>query len=174
MLERYRSLKHSNILSAGECFIEDESMFALVDDLPVTLAHLVGCRTLYPTEIELASIAWQVLDGACYLSTLGLEHQSLTCRNVLLGLDGIVKIACIESCVERNPNQAQSSYIKALSSITMEVMQKYDKDCGIVGIDNLQRWPVDSEAFQFLSAISTTKTIEALKEVRAGSRIVLV
>ncbi|KAJ5640358.1 uncharacterized protein N7484_008220 [Penicillium longicatenatum] len=164
MLGLYRSLKHSNVLSAAECFVDDESMFALVNDLPVNLAHLVGCRTLYPTEIELASIAWQVLDGACYLNTLGLEHQSLICRNVLLGLDGIVKIACIESCVERNPNEAQSGYIKALASIIMEVMQKDIKDCGVIGIEDLERWPVDSNAFKFLSAISTTENIEALKE----------
>ncbi|KAJ6102605.1 hypothetical protein N7486_005032 [Penicillium sp. IBT 16267x] len=72
--------------------------------------------------------------------------------------------ACIESCVERLPNQAQSGYIKALASIMMEVMQKDVKDCGVIGIENLERWPVDSNAFKFLSAISTTKTIDALKE----------
>jgi serine/threonine protein kinase len=34
----------------------------------------------------------QILDGLCYLNDIGLEHQSLTCRNILLGLDGVIKI----------------------------------------------------------------------------------
>lgn len=34
----------------------------------------------------------QILDGLCYLNETGLEHQSLTCRNILLGLDGVIKI----------------------------------------------------------------------------------
>jgi hypothetical protein len=34
----------------------------------------------------------QILNGLCYLNDTGLEHQSLTCRNILLGLDGVIKI----------------------------------------------------------------------------------
>lgn len=39
------------------------------------------------------------------------------------------------------------------------------KDDGVVGVDDVDRWPVDSDAFGFLSALSTTKSIESLKEV---------
>lgn len=47
----------------------------------------------------------------------------------------------------------------------MELMQKYIKDNEMVGVDDLDRWPVDSAAFGFLSAISAATSIEALKEV---------
>jgi hypothetical protein len=47
----------------------------------------------------------------------------------------------------------------------MELMQKYTKDDGMVGVDDLTRWPVESDAFGFLSAISTTKSITALRKV---------
>ena len=60
MIEVYRHLNHERILSAKECFVDGGSMFALVDDLPLTFEHLVGCRTLYPTDSELASLLWQV------------------------------------------------------------------------------------------------------------------
>lgn len=63
MLRRYETLDHINILSAWECFIDGDSMYALVDDLPLTLEHLIGCRSLYPTEAELASMVWQVGDA---------------------------------------------------------------------------------------------------------------
>jgi hypothetical protein len=56
-------------------------------------------------------------------------------------------------------------YTVPLASITMEIMQKYVKDDGMVGVDDVERWPVDSDAFNFLSALSTAKSIEFLKEV---------
>ena len=47
----------------------------------------------------------------------------------------------------------------------MELMQTYDKNDGVVGVDDLDRWPVDSDAFEFLSTVSSTVAIEALKQV---------
>ena len=32
----------------------------------------------------------------------------------------------------------------------MELMQTYNKNDGVVGVDDLVRWPVDSDAFGFL------------------------
>ncbi|CAI7616106.1 unnamed protein product [Penicillium palitans] len=165
MRRLYDILDHDNVLTARECFVNEGCMYALVNDLQLTLEQLVGCRSLYPTQAELASMTWQILDGLCYLNETGLEHQSLTCRNILLGLDGVIKIASLEMCVERPPGQAQNVYIKTLASITMEIMQKYVKDDGMVGVDDVDRWPVDSDAFGFLSALSTAKSIESLKEV---------
>ncbi|KAJ5178972.1 hypothetical protein N7492_002182 [Penicillium capsulatum] len=61
MRRLYEILDHDNVLTARECFLNEGCMYALVNDLPLTLEQLVGCRSLYPTEAELASIAWQVL-----------------------------------------------------------------------------------------------------------------
>ncbi|KAJ5643586.1 uncharacterized protein N7484_006093 [Penicillium longicatenatum] len=163
MLEYYTKFDHTNILSAQSFYEEGDSMYALVDDLPLTLGHLVGCRFLYPTETELALMIWQILNGLCYLSQLGFEHQSLSCQNILWGLDGVIKIASLESCVKSSSSQRQSQHVKTLGSITMELMQKYVKDDGIIGVDDLKRWPVESHAFGFLSAISATNSIESLK-----------
>jgi hypothetical protein len=60
MIQRFRHFNHPNILSARECYTHGSSMYALVEDLPLTLEHLVGCRNLYPNEAELASMIWQV------------------------------------------------------------------------------------------------------------------
>ena len=35
----------------------------------------------------------------------------------------------------------------------------------MVGVNDLDRWPVDSDAFGFLSAVSSTVSIEALEQV---------
>jgi hypothetical protein len=68
-------------------------------------------------------------------------------------------------CVECPPRQAQSIYIKRLASITMEIMQEYVKDDGVVGVDDVKRWPVDPDSFGFLLGLSATKSMESLKEV---------
>lgn len=47
----------------------------------------------------------------------------------------------------------------------MELMKTYDKNDGVVGVDDLDCWPVDSDTFGFLSRVSSTMSIEALKQV---------
>lgn len=71
----------------------------------------------------------------------------------------------LELCVEHMPNQSQSLSIKAVATITMVLMQKYEKVDGVVGVDDLDRWPIDSDAFGFLSATSSTGSIEVLEQV---------
>lgn len=74
-------------------------------------------------------------------------------------------IAGLESCVDCLPNQAQKHSLQALSTVVMELMQTYGKDDGVVGVDDLDRWSVDSDAFGFLSTVSSTVSVEALKQV---------
>lgn len=47
----------------------------------------------------------------------------------------------------------------------MALMQKHEKDVGIAGVNDLNQWPVDSDAFGFLSAAST-EPIESLRKVK--------
>lgn len=59
--------------------------------------------------------------------------------------------------------------MKALATITMELMQKYVKDDGVIGVDDVERWPVDSDAVGFLSATTSAGSIEELKGVSPAS-----
>jgi hypothetical protein len=47
----------------------------------------------------------------------------------------------------------------------MELMQKYVKDDGAVGIDDLERWQACPAAIEFLSAITSASSFEELKNV---------
>jgi hypothetical protein len=47
----------------------------------------------------------------------------------------------------------------------MELMQKYVKDDGVVGLDNLDRWRTSPAAIEFLSATTSASSIEELKKV---------
>lgn len=60
LIDRFGRLEHANILSFHECYIDGDSAFFLVADLSLTLAHVVACSDLYPSEAELGSILCQV------------------------------------------------------------------------------------------------------------------
>lgn len=75
---------------------------------------------------------------------------------------------CPERCVECDPRQSDLSYTRSLPSIVMCLMQKYEKDKGIIGVDDLERWPVGSDAFEFLSATSSISSLKDLKEVESA------
>lgn len=111
----------------------------------------------------------------------GFEHESLTCPNILLGQDGVIKIgmptvhsdsrtspcsqywtAALEHCVKRQLNQSQAKSLRALTNITMFLMQKYLKPDGVIGIDST-RW--QSEPLGFLSATASVATIQDLRKV---------
>ncbi|KAF4221635.1 hypothetical protein CNMCM6457_001786 [Aspergillus fumigatiaffinis] len=159
MLRAFQVIRHENILSAKECYREGNRLFVLVDDLPLTLEHLVS---LHPDQHQVASVMHQILNGLHYLVEAGFEHTSLTSSNILLGSDGIVKIAALEHCVKRPRTQSQAQVINSLATIMMQLMQSYEMDDGVIGVDDLGRWPPDSEAFGFLEAISSARSVEAL------------
>lgn len=60
---------------------------------------------------------------------------------------------------------AGRAYINSLACIAMELIHKYEKNDGVVGVDVLASWPVDSDAYNFFSAISPTRSLESLKNV---------
>ncbi|KAH1909512.1 hypothetical protein KXW47_000420, partial [Aspergillus fumigatus] len=62
----------------------------------------------------------------------------------------------------RPRKQTQAKVINSLATIMMQLMQSYEMDDGVIGVDDLERWPPYSEAFGFLEAISSARSVEAL------------
>lgn len=58
-LQVLQPTQHPNIISAREIFKDHGMMYFIVDDLPLTLEHLVACD-VFPSELQLASILVQV------------------------------------------------------------------------------------------------------------------
>jgi hypothetical protein len=60
MLHYFSQLQHENILSAEECFSAKGSVYALCEDLPITLEDVVACDA-FLSETRLAAILKQVI-----------------------------------------------------------------------------------------------------------------
>lgn len=56
--------------------------------------------------------------------------------------------------------------LRDLSSITMELMQKYVREDGAIAIDNVDRWDSASDAVRFLTATTSAKSVFELLKVR--------
>ena len=50
----------------------------------------------------------------------------------------------------------------------MQLMQKYALDNGAVGIENLDRWPSDCDAVDFLSATTSASSVDDLIKVKSA------
>lgn len=48
----------------------------------------------------------------------------------------------------------------------MELMEKHTKKNGTTGVNDLKRWPVDSNAVKFLAATDSVSTVDELRKVR--------
>jgi hypothetical protein len=62
-------------------------------------------------------------------------------------------------------SQSEAAYIAAIPSIMMQLMQKCGKEASIIGVEDLERWPIESAAVGFLSASGTAASLETLKKV---------
>lgn len=62
-LHKYTRFDHFNIISASKCFKDNRVNHFIIDDLPISLEHLVASDA-YPSEVQLASILKQV--SSCY------------------------------------------------------------------------------------------------------------
>ncbi|KAI9772983.1 MAG: hypothetical protein M1840_008865 [Geoglossum simile] len=149
--------------SANKMQMLFESHFHVIfEHVPTTLAQ-IAVSPVYLTECKLATIIGQILHSLEYLASNRFKHSSLKCCTVLINAKGQIKITDQECC--KSSSRTSSRDVKALGYITIALMQKYYKDDGLIGVENLDRWPSDSNAIDFLSMITSTTSIkELLKE----------
>ncbi|KAJ5982691.1 hypothetical protein N7451_012791 [Penicillium sp. IBT 35674x] len=164
VLQILRFMNHDNLAFVQEYFCTADSLYTISEFDPLTLDHIVACKQ-YPKPKQLASLMSQLLDGLAYLIAQGFRHTSLDCSSVLMGLSGELKIARLECCVIRQADKIQTSDLAPVSRIMMELMQKYVKDDGAVGIDDPERWRICPAAIEFLSATTSASSFEELKKV---------
>ncbi|KAJ5640296.1 uncharacterized protein N7484_008158 [Penicillium longicatenatum] len=164
VLQILRSMKHDNVASVQECFRTADALYTTSEFDPLTLDHIVACKQ-YPKPNQLASLMSQLLNGVSYLVAQGFRHTYLDCSSVLISLSGELRIARLECCVVRQADKIQTSDLAPISKIMMELMQKYVKDDGAVGIDNPECWRICPAAIEFLSATTSASSFEELKKV---------
>ncbi|KZL87316.1 protein kinase-like domain [Colletotrichum incanum] len=159
-LRKFRSIKHQNIVAFYEAYMTDDYLHVVLEDMTFSLLHIVKSLR-YPNEAQLGTILRQVVDGICFLEEEGWDHPLLDCDNILISERGLVKIANQQLC---QPSTGQSSrrHLDALGNVTQVLMQKFCKERP--GIDDMDRWPPDSDGFTFLASIESASSIKELQQ----------
>ncbi|KAH6701331.1 kinase-like domain-containing protein [Leptodontidium sp. MPI-SDFR-AT-0119] len=165
MLQRIR---HVNFLAVLQRFSFEDSYYAVFDHISISLAHIVTSPP-YLRICELAAILFQILEAVSYLDKQNLEHGSLSCSNILLTPQGVIKITYQETCRDITWSQPRLADVKAIGYIAMELMQKYHKDDGAIGLEDFSRYPSDSDAVDFLAATTSATSAEELLRVSSPS-----
>ncbi|KAL7783594.1 kinase-like domain-containing protein [Trichoderma ceciliae] len=152
----YSQLHHINIVSIVEAFCTPEMLYIAFEWTQFSLEQIIQCP-IYPTIAQLAAILGQILDGLCYLENKDFAHGNLTCRNVHLSLQGVVKLASQESFYKLT-NAMQIKDILAVKATTLRLMQK-NKNPGIT--TNL--WASHQTVIDFVAAIDSETPVTKLR-----------
>ncbi|KAJ5267440.1 hypothetical protein N7478_010248 [Penicillium angulare] len=156
LIDRFGHLEHTNVLRLHECYLYGDSRFFLLDDLPFTLGIISESPRVHLNEKELSAILsqWDAIFALIW------THQSLGCGDFLLGLDGAVKIARLELCVDCTPDQAEQAYLSMIPSLALQLMHK-DQESEETRIAH---WPIRCAASRFLAVAKSAKSIPALQK----------
>ncbi|CZT41141.1 uncharacterized protein RSE6_00836 [Rhynchosporium secalis] len=152
-----QSISHRNLHQMLECFRHNDTYLAVFGYDPISLAH-IACSPPFLTELQLAAIVGQILDGLLYIATNRLEPGPYKCSNILLDAGGTIKITSHGSC----RSIASKQDLKALGYITMELMQKYPNSSRSIGLENFEHWPSDGDAVGFLAMTTSATSLEQL------------
>ena len=70
-----------------------------------------------------------------------------------------------ERCLKVDPSKDGDRDLRAVGHIAMELMQKFSKDDGTIGVEYLNRWSSSSNAIGFLSEMTSANCVTELIQV---------
>jgi serine/threonine protein kinase len=101
-----RQLKHANLLASFEVFSFQDTYYLISEHTEISCEEFIVAR---PDEAQLAAIIRQMIDVISYLVSQNLTHGTLTCSNVLLTKDGVVKIGTCKKYYKDFANMLQQT-----------------------------------------------------------------
>jgi hypothetical protein len=92
-LSRLREASHKNIVHFHEALYKDGVIFFLYEVMEVLLSQIFATPLGLLKHYEVAAFCSELLNGLDYIhNTLGLVHGNVSKENVLLAINGVVKI----------------------------------------------------------------------------------
>lgn len=88
-----RSMKHENIVNYVDCFLDQGVLWVIMEFIDgASLAEVIEVNKGKMTEGQIAHVCSKVLDGLIYLHGEDCIHRDIKSDNILMGLDGQIKI----------------------------------------------------------------------------------
>jgi len=99
-LHMFRHIQHNKIVTAIDAFITDDFLYVVLEHMPVTLEHIVGCPA-YPDDRQLGAILGQV----GFRNSLIHEHALMMAGTGRYGLHRIGGIRTRRSQLLEHPSE---------------------------------------------------------------------
>ncbi|XP_062370421.1 serine/threonine-protein kinase PAK 1-like [Cinclus cinclus] len=100
--------KNPNIVNSLDSFLVDEDLWLVMEYMDGgTLQDIVTQTRM--AEGEMAAVSRECLQGLDFLHSNRVIHRDLKSSNILLGMDGSVKLADFGLCAQLSPEQDQCS-----------------------------------------------------------------
>ena len=83
---------HENIINLWDCYYKDNSVYVVMDFMPMDLHHLIWSKDVALSPTAVKNIAHQLLTAVWHLHDQGLVHWDIKPGNMLFNPEGVMKL----------------------------------------------------------------------------------
>lgn len=106
-----KSAAHKNIVNFIDSFLYRGDLWVYKSFIQVVMEYMEGgpltdiVTSNYMTEDQIASVCREVIEGLQHLHSRGIIHRDIKSDNVLLGVDGQIKLTDFGFCAQLSEGQ---------------------------------------------------------------------
>ncbi|KAI8335652.1 kinase-like domain-containing protein [Choanephora cucurbitarum] len=162
---------HANMVRQIECYIWNNDVWIVMEYMAGgSLTDVVTQN--YMTEPEIATICLQILQGLHHLHSKGIIHRDIKSDNILIGMQGHIKLSDFGYCAQINKTQRKRTTLAGTPCwMAPEIVQRKEYgpsvdiwSLGITAIEMVEGTPPNLEnPEKAIRLLATYKVVPTLK-----------